>query len=122
MTTRQKVIKKVIETLSDRFRVFDNTTTDKKIVSGQFPDVLIYKKEPQDDDEILFLMKIENGGELVDSVSQWKELSKTPSVFYIITPRDKLDDAKKLVDATGIRARLGWYEISNEEVTNLRFE
>jgi hypothetical protein len=119
---RPKVIQKIKSDLSDRFRVLDNTGSDKKIYSGQFPDVILFRKENSLNNEALFILKIENGSELVDSLSQWKELASAPSTFYIVVPRAKIDEAKKLVGATGIKARFAWYEVVSDQVTQIVYE
>lgn len=121
-TIRSKVIARIQTDQSGRFRVVDNTGADKKIIAGQFPDVILFKKVPPLNDEVLFIMKIENGGELVDSVSQWKELGNAPSIFYIVVPKNKLDEAKKLAGAIGVKARFAWYEVSNDEVIQIHYE
>ena len=116
LSTRQKVIAQIKIGLSERFEVIDNTGTDKKIIAGQFPDVLIFKKVAnitEQKEPPLFIMKVENGGELIDSLPQWQSLGIVPSAFYIVVPKIKLDDAKKLAAATGVRARFAWYEEVN---------
>ena len=121
MNIRLKVIARIKIDQSGRFLVADNTGADKKIIAGQFPDVILYKKEPLQD-EVLFIMKVENGSELIDSLPQWKELGNAPSAFYIVVPKDKLDEAKKLADATGVKARFAWYEVVGGEVTKIHYE
>ena len=122
MNIRPRVIELIKADLSDRFNVVDNTGVDKKIVAGQFPDVLLFSKDSKFNDVVLFTMKIENGGELVDSLPIWKELANAPSSFYVVVPKDKLDDAKKLADATNVKARFSWYEIVSGEVTEIHYE
>ncbi len=122
MSVRPKVIAYIIATLSHRFQVIDNTGADKKIVAGQFPDILIFRKDQPQNNEILFVLKVENGGELVDSLPQWKELSTAPSIFYIVVHKNKLDEAKKLADATGVRAKFAWYDVKDDEVTQVHYE
>jgi hypothetical protein len=122
MNDRIKVVHYIVSALSDKYKVIDNTGADKKIISGQFPDILVYKKDSVADKDLLFVMKVENGGELIDSLPQWKELANAPSVFYIVARKTKLDDAKKLAAATGIRARFAWYEIKDEKVAQLMYE
>jgi len=116
MTEREKVIAFILDQYKDenRFRVFDNTKTDKKIVAGQFPDIIFLQPEPPPNNNILFLFKIENGNALVDSVSEWKNLGSTSSVFYIVVRKDKLDEAKKLASATSVRAKFAWYEMGSD--------
>ncbi|MCK5460619.1 hypothetical protein KAI58_01395 [Candidatus Gracilibacteria bacterium] len=122
ISIRTKVIEKIRKSLSSRFRVFDNTGADKKIIAGQFPDVILFKKEPPQNDEILFVLKIENGGKLLDSLPLWKELGSAPSAFYIVVAKEKLDEAKKLVSVAGVRARFAWYEVVNDNVTQVHYE
>ncbi|MDD5055038.1 MAG: hypothetical protein PHZ00_02095 [Candidatus Peribacteraceae bacterium] len=116
MSIRSEVIVRIQTDLSGRFRVIDNTGDDKKLVSGQFPDILLYGKETAINDTLLFIMKVENGGELVDSVPLWKSLSGTPTGFYIVVQKDKLNEAKKLAAVTGVKARFAWYEKANDKL------
>ena len=110
-SVRPKVIVKIQSDLSNRFRVVDNTGEDKKVIGSQIPDVLIFRKDSTDNSETpLFIMKVENGGDLADSLASWKDLGKVPSTFYIVTSKEKLDEAKKLAGATEINARFAWYE------------
>src|SRR3989344_5946121 len=84
MSIHSKIIASVKDQFSDRFRVFDNTESDKKVVGGQFPDIILMRPEPPPNSDILFIMKIETiNANLVDSVSEWKALGSAPSVFYI---------------------------------------
>jgi len=122
MNIRSKIIAYIQKDLSDRFRVVDNTGVDKKLIAGQFPDIILYKKEPPLDNTILFILKVENGGELVDSLPLWKALGGAPSVFYIVVSKEKLDEAKKLAGVTGVRARFAWYEKSGDDITKVHYE
>ena len=122
MSIRLKVIAKIQADLTDRFRVVDNTGNDKKVIAGQFPDIILYGKEEALKDTLAFIMKVENGNELVDSLSAWKELSGAPVGFYIIVPQKKLDEARKLTNATGIKARFGWYSEEGENVTQIEYD
>jgi hypothetical protein len=123
MNDRQKVAKYLIRTLSTRFSVVDNlSATDKKLIAAGYPDVIVYKKDSTADADMLFVMKIENGGELIDSLPQWKELTTTTSTFYIVVPIAKLPEAKKLAGAASIKAKFAWYEMASGEVTNVSYE
>lgn len=123
MVERPKVIAFIQKQHSSRFRVIDNTGADKKIVAGQFPDIIFLQQEPPPNNNILFVLKVEEPKQnLLDSLPQWKELGSAPSVFYIVVPKDKLDEAKKLAGATGIRARFAWYEMVNNDVTQVQYE
>jgi hypothetical protein len=79
--------------------------------------------EPPANNDILFVMRIEDGNDLLDSVAEWKALGDAPSVLYIIVPSDHLDKAKKLASATGVRARFASYTLDhNGKVTGMRYE
>ncbi|SRR6266851_5409234 len=119
---RPQVIKRIEADLSDRFRVIDNTGAEKLLVAGQFPDVLLYRKMGPISNDLLFTLKVENGGELVDSLPQWKELASAPSTFYIVVPQNKLDEAKKLVSATGVKAKFAWYQVAGDDVVKVSYE
>jgi hypothetical protein len=118
---KQKIIKSVIDTFKKRFRVFDNTGEGKKIVGGQFPDIILMRPEPPPNEDILVIMKIEDGKNLIDNVPEWRGLSSTMSVFYIVIPQEKLDEAKKLASATGVRARFAPFTVDNDKVS-IRYE
>lgn len=118
---KQMVIKAIVSEFSGRFRVFDNTGEDKKVVAGQFPDVIIMRQEPPVNQDILFVMKIEDGDSLIDSVPEWQALASAPSVLYIVVPQSKLDEAKKLASATGVRARFAPYTIG-ANTARVRYE
>ena len=122
MSQREKVIAFIIQQQSSRFRVIDNTGSDKKIIGGQFPDIIFFPKEPANSTNALIVFKIENGSELVDSVPIWQGLGSAPSVLYIVVPKTKLDDVKKLAVLTGVRAKFGWYEMDKENVEYVNYE
>lgn len=122
MDRRTSIVSLIKKEFSNRFRVLDNTGADKKVVEGQFPDVILMRSEPPPNNDILFVMKIETGGDLIDSVSVWKALGSAPSVLYIVIPENKLDEAKKLASATGVRARFAAYQVHDGKVTDIRYE
>ncbi len=122
MNTRQKVIKKLQSDLA-RFNVVDNTVSEKKVIAGQIPDVIIFQKNVQMENDPLFIIKIENGGDLVDSIQQWKSLGELPSSFYIVVPTSKIDEAKKLANITGVKARFASYDLDeSENVKEIHYE
>ena len=91
-TNKQMIIKAIVSEFSGRFRVFDNTADSKKVITGQFPDVIIMRQEPPVNQDILFVMKIEeDDNNLIDSVPEWQALASAPSVLYIVVPKIKLD-------------------------------
>jgi len=122
MTEREKIIAFISKQQASRFRVIDNTGPDKKIIAGQFPDIIFKQQEPPPNDNILFIMKVETGTNLVDSVSEWKSLGSAPSVFYVMVPQGKLDEAKKLAVVTGVKAKFAWYEMEGENVKQVHYE
>lgn len=123
MTEREKVIAHIKKQYENRFRVFDNLGIDKKVVAGQFPDIIFMQQEPPPNNNILFVMKIEEGTtDLVNSVPEWKAFGSIPSVFYVVVPKTRLDEAKKLASLAGIRAKFAWYEIKDDKVTQVIYE
>ena len=120
--------KKIIEFIQQqhlaRFRVIDNTGPDKRIIGGQFPDILFLQQEPPPNNNVLFVFKVETGTgvKLWDSVSDWKALSALPSVLYVVVLKEKLDEAKKLADVAGVKARFAWYEMDGDNVSKVHYE
>ena len=102
--TRAQLIAFIHSQQSNRFRVVDNTGPEKKIIGGQFPDIIFLQKESPPNNNVLYVFKIETNPS-VDSVAEWKALGSVSSVFYIVVPRSKLDEARKLAAATGVTAR-----------------
>lgn len=119
---RRNIIGAIRHDLSDRFRVFDNTGLDRKIVSGMLPDVLLMRQEPPKNDDILFIMRIENGNNLIDSVAEWKEMDKASVSSYIVVPENKLNEAKKLASAVGIFARFASYTLDHNNKASVVYE
>lgn len=122
MDIRSKLVKHIQERNKDRFRVFDNTGENKKVIAGQFPDLIFMRKEPPPNSDILFVMKVEDGENMLNNISEWQALGSTPSVFYIVVPKSKADEAKKLASATGVRARFALYELEGGEVKGVEYE
>lgn len=122
MDKRSSIVALIQKEFSSRFRVLDNTGAAKKVVAGQFPDVILMRPEPPPNRDILFVMKIETGVNLVDSVSEWQALGSAPSVLYIVVPEDKLDEAKKLASATNVRARFASYVLNGSGAKQIRYE
>ncbi|HEX7724532.1 MAG TPA: hypothetical protein VF438_02230 [Candidatus Paceibacterota bacterium] len=123
MQEKAKVIAYIREQYKDRFRVFDNTGADKKVIAGQFPDMIFMQKEPPPNNNILFTFKIETTNRLVDSVSEWQALGGAPSTLYIVVKREQLDEAKKLVSATGVKAHFASYGMDDKgEIAQIRYE
>ena len=122
MSVREKVIAFIQKQQEGRFRVINNTGADKRIIAGQFPDIIFLQKEPPPNNNILFVLKVENGGNLVDSVPVWKALGGAPNTFYIVVSVDRLDEAKKLASATDVKAKFAWYKVVGEDVTQVNYE
>jgi hypothetical protein len=119
---KSSIIGLITDSFSERFRVIDNTGEDKKVVAGQFPDIILMRPEPPPNSDIFFVMRIEGDGALIDSVPVWRALASVPSVLYIVVPEEKLDEAKKLASATGVRARFAPYKTEQGKVTAIRYE
>lgn len=119
---KSKIIGLVQKEFSGRFRVIDNTGNDKKVVAGQFPDIILMRPEPPPNSDILFNMKIESGDSLLDNVPEWQALGSSSGVLYIIVPADKLDTAKKLASATNVRARFASYQENGKGEGSIRYE
>lgn len=122
LNIKTKIIASIKGKYEGRFRVFDNTGEDKEVVVGQFPDVIFKQQEPPPNNNILFVMKIEMDGDLVNSVPVWQALGSATSVLYIVVPKNKIDDAKKLASVAGVRSRFAWYELEGEEVKQIYYE
>lgn len=123
MIKRASIVSLVNKEFSDRFRVIDNTGAEKKVIAGQLPDIILMRKEPPPNSDILFVMRIENGGDLLDSIPAWQALSSVPSVLYLIVPEHRLDEAKKLASAIGVRARFASYAADDAgEAKAIRYE
>jgi hypothetical protein len=123
MQEREKVIDFIQKQQMSRFRVVNNTGPDKKIVGGQFPDILFLQQEPPPNNNILFVLKVEKpDADLVDSVPEWKAFGSVPSVFYVVVPSSRLDEARKLGAATGVKAKFAWYEMESNNVKQVHYE
>jgi hypothetical protein len=73
---KQEIIVSIFKQFKNRFRVFDNTGDSKRVVAGQFPDVILMRLEPPPNNDIFFVMKIETPESiLVDDLPEWKELN-----------------------------------------------
>ena len=80
------------------------------------------RPEPPPNSDILFLMKIETGVDLVGNVSAWQALASEPSVFYLVVPAIRLDDAKKLAGLINLRVKFASYQMDGNEVSRIRYE
>lgn len=69
-TLQKSIIGAIKKDLSNRFRVIDNTGKDKRIVFGTLPDVILMRPVPPANDDIMFVMRIEDGVDLIESVSE----------------------------------------------------
>ncbi len=123
MEEREKIIAHIRNQYKDRFRIFDNTGKDKKVVAGLFPDMIFMRPEPPPNNDVLFVFKIETSdSDLVSNVPEWKTLASTPSSFYLVVPKSKIDEAKKLTSITAIPARFASYEMEKGEVKQMHYE
>lgn len=121
--TKHNIISAIKNDLSDRFRVIDNTGQDKRIIASQFPDVLLMRQIPPENDDILFVMKIEGGDyDLINSVSSWKEFDRSQFSFYIVVPKEKLDEAKRLADLVEVFAKFAYYTLDHNGKAKVQYE
>jgi len=119
---RRNIIGAIRHDLSDRFRVIDNTGSDRRIIAGMLPDVLLMRQEPPKNDDILFIMRIEDNKNLIDSVAEWKEMDKADISYYIVVPEEKINEAKKLASAVGIFARFASYKLDHNSKASVSYE
>ncbi len=120
---KRKIIGAITKDLSDRFRVIDNTGTNKRIIAEQFPDVLLMRQEPPKNDDILFIMRIETPeSDLIDSVTEWKEMDKAPIASYIVVSKDQIDEAKKLASVVGIHPKFAVYTFDHNQKASIDYE
>lgn len=122
LAVKHNIIGAITSDLSDRFRVIDNTKGDMKIVGGILPDILLMRQEPPKNDDVLFIMRIEDDSNLLDSVAEWKEMDKALVSSYIVVPATKLDEAKKLANAIGIFTRFAYYELDHNNKAKVFYE
>jgi len=119
---KKKIVAAISNNFSDRFRVIDNTDKDRRIVFGTLPDVILMRPVPPDNDDIIFVMAIDDGDDLVGSLPRWRELSRVPASFYIVVPEDKLVEAKRLVSALAISAKFAFYQLDHNEKVRVKYE
>lgn len=120
---KHRIVSAIKNDLSDRFRVIDNTSKDKRVVAGQFPDILLMKQIPPENDDILFVMRIEDGNtDLINSVSIWKDLDRSEISFYLVVPEEKLDEAKRLADAIEVFAKFAYYSVDANRKVKVHYE
>lgn len=120
---KQSLVKKIKADFERRFRVIDNTGKDKKAVDGTFPDIILMRPIPPENDDILFIMRIENGEKMIDSVAEWKIMSGSRAVPYIVVPEEKLNEAKMLANATNVRIRFASFSHKkNGVLESIRYE
>lgn len=123
MDTRSKLVAYIVNEFKGRFRTFDNTGQDRKVVGGEFPDVILMRPEPPPNTDVLFLMKIETGSKnFIESFSEWRALASTPSILYVVVPKAKRDEATKLISATALRARVASYELEGDDIKSIQYE
>ena len=122
-TIRKHIIGAIKNDLSDRFRVIDNTGTNRQIVAGLFPDVLLMRQEPPKNDDVLFVMRIESQNvDLTNSIAIWKELERSEVSFYLVVPDKELNKAKQLASAIDVSAKFAHYTIDHQGKAKVSYE
>ena len=120
MNEHDKVINFIANNLKTQFGVLANYGTDKKWhIGGVFPDVILQSLE---DGKTMFIIEVETSESLTSNVPQWKNYANLNGTFYIIVPQDRLNDAKKLAVAAGVKGKFGFYNYNNNEVTGVTYE
>ncbi|MBQ3318608.1 hypothetical protein IJG76_01155 [Candidatus Saccharibacteria bacterium] len=120
---KQALVEKIKSNFKQRFRVIDNTGKDKKAVDGTFPDVILMRPIPPKNDDILFIMKIENGENMIDSVAEWRIMSNSRAVPYVVVPEEKLNEAKTLANAANVRIRFASFSYKKGgDLESIRYE
>lgn len=119
---KRNIIGAIKNDLSDRFRVIDNTKEDRRIVANIIPDVLLMRQEPPKNDDVMFIMRIEDGVDFINSVAEWREMDQASVASYIVVPENKIDEAKKLASAVGIFARFASYRLDHNNKASVVYE
>ena len=121
--TKKHIIGAIKSDLSDRFRVIDNTGTNRQIVAGLFPDVLLMRQEPPKNDDVLFVMRIEGQEtDLANSIAIWKELERSEVSFDLVVPDAELHKAKQLASAIDVSAKFAHYTINHQGKARVSYE
>lgn len=118
---KKRIVAAVKNSLSDRFRVIDNTKTGKKIFNGFFPEIILMQLEPPKNDDIVFLMKFESDVN-IDKISEWKDYGDSPIPLYLVVPEEKIDQAKKIADALDSNIRFATYSVNHADKVNINYE
>ncbi len=118
---KSAIIDIVKKDFAKRFRVIDNTTSAKKAVGGIFPDIILMRPIPPENDDILFIMRIESGKNMIDSAVEWRAMSNSPAGAYVIVPEAYISEAKKIANAAGIRIRFASLIVKGKE-PKIRYE
>lgn len=121
---KAKIISSINKTFSKRFRVIDNTSGTSRSYNGMFPDVILMQPEPPKNDNILFVMKIEENEQcdLLDSAAIWKIMSDMPFFSYVVISNKRESEAKKIIQALGLRIRLATFSIQEDGEVVVKYE
>lgn len=121
---KNKIIASIRDDFSKKFRVIDNTSGVNRSFNGVFPDVILMQPEPPKNDTIFFIMKIEENenSDLLDSAPIWKLMSDTPFVPYIVIPEKRAAEAKKIIQALGLKLRIATFTTDHNGKAAVRYE
>lgn len=121
---KKKIVASIRDDFSKKFRVIDNTSGASRSFNGVFPDVILMQPEPPKNDTIFFIMKIEENenSDLLDSAPIWKLMSDTPFVPYIVISEKRATEAKKIIQALGLKLRIATFVIDYNGKAAVRYE
>jgi len=121
---KKKIVASIRDDFSKKFRVIDNTSGASRSFNGVFPDVILMQPEPPKNDNIFFIMKIEENenSDLLDSASIWKLMSDTPFVPYIVISEKRASEAKKIIQAMGLKLRIATFTTDHNGKVTVQYE
>ena len=121
---KNKIIAAIHNSFTEKFRVIDNTSGASRSFNGVFPDVILMQSEPSKNDTILFIMKIEENknSNLLDSAPIWKLMSDTPFVPYVVISEKRASEAKKIIQALGLKLRIATFSIDHNGKVAVQYE
>ena len=121
---KTKIIAAIRNSFTEKFRVIDNTSGASRSFNGVFPDVILMQPEPPKNDTIFFIMKIEENenSDLLDSAPIWKLMSDTPFIPYIVISEKRASEAKKIIQALGLKLRIATFSIDHNGKVAIQYE
>ena len=109
---RKKIVAAITADFKNRFRVIDNKKSSPRAINGTFPDIILMRQIPPENDNILFIMKIEEdtSSDLLDAAPIWKLMSESFGYLYVVVDSTREQEARKIISTVGIRAKLAVFE------------